>query len=711
MQMGFVPNVEIDQQILEKYGRNLTELAKNGKLDPVIGKESEIRILSRVLSRRLKNNPVLVGEPGTGKTVITEGLAIQIIKGEVPESLKNKEIYELDMGSLIAGTKFQGEFEERIKAVMNFVAKANGKIILFIDEIHTLIGAGRTQGALDAANIIKPMMARGEVSVIGATTPQEYKRYIEDDPAFERRMQKIIINEPSVTDTINILRGLKEKYENYHGVKITDSALIAAAELSSRYIQDRFLPDKAIDLMDEACSLIKTQIDSKPEELDDLDKKIKTLKVEKSALGKEKSLIVKERLIEIDQELALIEPKFNLLNKDWIKAKDLIESFKKYQQQIEKLNHEFSRAEDEGNLDLAGKIKYDLLPKAKAQLSKINTKTKTSNLINQLVNAETISLIVSKITGIPLKALVESERDKLVNLETSFKKYIKGQDHAINIISNVIRKSRVGINDPNKPIGSFIFMGPTGVGKTEVAKKLSKILFNSEDKLIRFDMSEYSEGHSISKLIGSPPGYVGFEEGGKLTELVRKNPYSVLLFDEIEKAHPEIFNIFLQILDDGMLTDSQGRKINFKNTIIIMTTNISAEEIPDSRPTQSQVIEYLETHFRLEFINRLDEIVVFNKLTLNDVAKITKNELNYLSKRMKLKNFDIRFDDLIIQKIVREGFNPIFGARPLKRYISKNIENVIVDQIISHKIKENIPYEIVLIEDLNQFLLRRVVLN
>ncbi|BDU67574.1 MAG: chaperone protein ClpB [Candidatus Tyloplasma litorale] len=692
----FTPNPSNDPKLLEKYGRNLTELALKGKLDPVIGKEQEIRRIIRVLSRRTKNNPILIGEPGIGKTAIVEGLAFRIVKNEVPDNIKEVEIYELEMGSLIAGAKFQGEFEERLKAIINKVKYSQGKIILFIDEIHTLVGTGRNQGSLDAANILKPALARGDFRLIGATTPKEYKEYIEKDAALERRMQKINLIEPSVEDTINILRGIKNRYENYHGVRIDDESLISAAQLSDRYIQDRFLPDKAIDLIDESCSLIRTQINSKPEILEDILKEIHNLKIEEAAISRQKTKQSKERLVEIKQRLAKIEPDAQKLNDKWNEEKSILTDYKNSQKKLQDLNVKLERTQLNGEYEKAAKIQYETLPNVKEQIKELEIKVKSINMIKEVVTKETIADVISRWTGIPTESLVKNDIDKLKNLKSSLKKYVKGQDEAIEIVSNAIRKSRIGINDPTKPIGSFIFMGPTGVGKTELAKSLAKILFNSEKELIRFDMSEYSEKQSIAKLIGSPPGYIGYEEGGRLTEAVRRKPYSVLLFDEIEKANYEIFNIFLQILDDGILTDSQGRVVNFKNTIIIMTSNIGSDKIIKGNVKNQELFNELYKIFKPEFLNRVDETVAFNKLSKNDVSLITKKELNDLSDRLKTQDYYFSFGEDAVLKISKEGFDEEFGARPIKRYISKNIENLIVDKILDSKIKKDVRYEIIL---------------
>lgn len=699
MNATFTPNPANDPKLLEKYGRNLTDLALKGKLDPVIGKEQEIRRIIRVLSRRIKNNPILIGEPGVGKTAIIEGLSFRIIKGEVPENLLDMEVYELDMGSLIAGAKYQGEFEERLKAVIDKIKESKGKIILFIDEIHTLVGAGRNQGALDAANILKPTLARGEFRMIGATTPKEYKEYIEKDAALERRMQKISLEESSIEETTNILRGIKERYENYHGVRIDDEALVAASQLSDRYVQDRFLPDKAIDLIDEACSLVRTQINSKPEELEDLLKQIQNLKIEESAISKQNNELSKERLKEIKNRLLEIEPEAKEFNLKWEKEKEILQLYKEKQENIQELNSKLEQAQIEGDYEEAGKIQYELLPSAEKELKDASEKITKIDLIKEVVSKETIADIISRWTGVPSDSLMENDKNKLKNLEEDLKKYVKGQDEAVELVSNAVRKSRVGINDPNKPIASFVFMGPTGVGKTELAKALAKIMFNSEKDLIRFDMTEYATKETVSKLIGSPPGYIGYEEGGRLTEAVRKKPYSVLLFDEVEKANPEVFNIFLQILDDGILTDSQGRTVNFKNTIIIMTSNLGSEKIMEGNSDYQDLFKELYKFFKPEFLNRVDDTITFNKLSKNDIAMITKKEMDKLISRLKDQEFYFSFGDEVVLKISKEGFDEQFGARPIKRFISKNIENLIVDKILDNEIEKGNHYQIIVEDD------------
>ncbi len=699
MNASFTPNPANDPKLLEKYGRNLTDLTLKGKLDPVIGKEQEIRRIIRVLSRRTKNNPILIGDPGVGKTAIVEGLAFRIVKGEVPENLLDTQVYELDMGSLIAGAKYQGEFEERLKAVIDKVKESKGKIILFIDEIHTLVGAGRNQGALDAANILKPTLARGDIRLIGATTPKEYKEYIEKDAALERRMQKISLEESSIEETTNILRGIKERYENFHGVRIDDEALVSASQLSDRYIQDRFLPDKAIDLVDEACSLIRTQINSKPEELEDLLKEVQNLEIEKLAISKHKNENSKARLSEIENRLNEVNPVVSELTEKWNKEKEILLNFKNKQKELQDLNANLEKAHIEGNYEEAGKLQYELIPNAQKEFEESKVKIESIDMIKEVVTKETIADIISRWTGVPSESLVEDEKDKLKDLEEELRKYVKGQDDAVELVSNAVRKSRVGINDPNKPIASFVFMGPTGVGKTELAKALARVMFNSEKELIRFDMTEYGTKESVSKLIGSPPGYVGYEEGGRLTEAVRRKPYSVLLFDEVEKANPEVFNIFLQMLDDGRLTDSQGRTVNFKNTIIIMTSNLGSEKIMEGNTDAQELFKELYKFFKPEFLNRVDDTVTFNKLSRNDISMITKKEMKILIKRLRKQEYFFEFGDEVTLKISKEGSDEQFGARPIKRYISKNIENLIVDKVLDGEIEKGKHYEIIVEDD------------
>ncbi len=682
-----------DPNILDKYGRNLTDMALKGKLDPIIGREEEIRRIIRVLSRRTKNNPVLIGEPGVGKTAIIEGLAFKIVKGDVPEILKDKEIYELNLSQLISGAKFQGEFEERINAIIKKIIESDGQIIVFIDEIHTLIGTGRNaDSSMDAANIFKPVLARGEFRLIGATTINEYKKYIEKDAALERRMQKINVSEPTVEDTISVLRGLKSRYEAYHGVRIHDSAITAAANLSNRYIQDRYLPDKAIDLIDEASALIRTELDSIPEDLEQNQKRLKQLQIEFKAIEKEKDLKSNERKKQIQLEIDELTPKIKKREDEWQKEKSNLDELQDLKSLKNNLEAELLSAE-QNNLDRAAEIKYSKLPNIEKQIEKTKNILKEYSLQEE-VNEDTIAQIVSKWTGVPVKNLVESERKKLNELEDNLKEHIKGQDNAVKLVADVVKKARVGINDPNKPIGTFMFLGPTGVGKTELTKTLAIQLFDTEKALLRFDMSEFSEKQSTAKLIGSPPGYVGYDEGGRLTDAVRRKPYSIILFDEIEKAHPDIFNLLLQIMDDGVLTDSKGIEVNFKNTIIIMTSNIASGLSPDNKDLDQEINKELLKTFKPEFINRIDEIILFNSLSPDAINEIVINELSFLEERLKEKDYWFEFTPLVVSKIVEEGYNPTFGARPIKRYISKKIENLISNEIIEGKVKSSSRYKI-----------------
>ena len=709
--LNLFQNPASDPNILKKYGRNLTDLALKGKLDPVIGREEEIRRIIRILSRRTKNNPVLIGEPGVGKTAIIEGLAFQIVKGEVPEILKDKEIYELNISQLISGAKFQGEFEERINAVIKKLEESDGSIIVFVDEIHTMIGTGRsTEGSLDAANIFKPLLARGEIRLIGATTISEYRKYIEKDSAFERRMQKIDVMEPTIVDTISILRGIKFKYENYHGVRIHDNAIISAANLSSRYIQDRYLPDKAIDLVDESCSLIRTQLESIPEELERNYKQLKQLQIEEKAIEKEKDLKSQQRLIKLKEEIKGLKPLIETEEKKWKNKLKIIHDFNDLKKRKDELETNLLQAENEGNLEIAARIKYSDLVKINEKLEKLQSRTDTIGALQE-VNEDTIANIVSKWTGVPVKNLVETERKRLNTLAKDLKVYIKGQDEAIELVTDVIKKARVGINDPNKPLGNFLFLGPTGVGKTELSKRLAKLLFNSEKALLRFDMSEFMEKQSVSKLIGSPPGYVGYDEGGRLTDSVRRKPYSIILFDEIEKAHPDVFNIFLQIMDDGVLTDAKGIEVNFKNTVIIMTSNIGSIEMLETKNklTEEKVMELLTKVFRPEFINRLDEIIPFNPLKPKAINDIVKNELNYLKIRLNDKDYWFAFDDVVIAKIVENGYDPVFGARPIKRYIARHLETLISNEIIKGSVKTSTQYKMAYEDE--HFIIRELKLN
>ena len=686
--------------VLKKYGQDLTDLARKNKLDPVIGRETEIRNAVRILSRKTKNNPVLIGEPGVGKTAIAEGLAMRIVKGDVPSNLKDRTLFSLDMGSLIAGAKYRGEFEGRLKAVLQEVKKSEGKIILFIDELHTIVGAGKTDGAMDAGNLLKPMLARGELHCIGATTLDEYREYIEKDAALERRFQPVMVNEPTVEDTISILRGLKERYEVFHGVKIHDSALIAAATLSNRYITDRFLPDKAIDLVDEACALIKTEMDSMPSELDDISRKIMQHEIEEAALKKETDKISQEHLAEVQKELAQYREKFNSMKAKWDNEKNSIGRLQKIREEIEAVGSQIELAERSYDLDKAAELKYGKLPQLKAQLSELEAQAENKTddtLLHDKVTEEEISRIVSRWTGIPVAKLVEGEREKLLGLEKILHQRVIGQDEAVTRVSEAILRSRAGIANPNKPIGSFLFLGPTGVGKTELAKALAQALFDDEKNMVRIDMSEYMEKFSVSRLIGAPPGYVGYEEGGQLTEAVRRKPYSVILLDEVEKAHPDVFNILLQVLDDGRITDSQGRTVDFKNAVIIMTSNLGSPIILDgigedgeiSDTARAQVDTLLKQHFRPEFLNRLDEIVYYKPLVKENIISIVDLMLDDLRRRLADKQLSLEVSDKAKEYIIDNGFDPAFGARPLKRYIQSNVETLIARKIISADISED----------------------
>ena len=686
-------NPEATYDTLNKYGEDLVEKARNQKLDPVIGRDEEIRNIIRILSRKTKNNPVLIGEPGVGKTAAIEGLAQRIVAEDVPEGLKDKKIFALDMGALVAGAKYRGEFEERLKAVLEEVKKSEGNIILFIDELHLIVGAGKTDGAMDASNMLKPMLARGELHCIGATTLDEYRQYIEKDAALERRFQPVMVDEPTVEDTISILRGLKERYEVFHGVKITDSALVAAATLSHRYITDRFLPDKAIDLVDEACALIKTELDSMPSELDEQRRKIMQLEIEESALKKETDNLSKERLEALQKELAELRDTFNTQKAQWDNEKHSVEKLQKLREQIEDVNKQIQKAKQNYDLEKAAQLQYGELPKLQQQLEieEKGVKESDRSLVHEAVTDDEIARIISRWTGIPVTRLTEGERAKLLTLEDQLHKRVVGQDEGVKRVTDAILRSKAGIKDPTKPIGSFLFLGPTGVGKTELAKTLAENLFDDEQNMVRIDMSEYMEKYSVSRLIGAPPGYVGYEEGGQLTEAVRRKPYSVVLFDEIEKAHPDVFNVLLQVLDDGRITDSQGRTVDFKNTILIMTSNIGSPYLLDGidengeiKPeAQSQVMDDLRGHFRPEFLNRLDEIIMFKPLTKSNIGKIVDLMVGELDKRLADQELSLELTDTAKDQVIENGYDPVYGARPLKRYLQKYVETLAARKILS----------------------------
>ena len=694
-------NPESTYDVLKKYGSDLVDLARQQKLDPVIGRDDEIRNVIRILSRKTKNNPVLIGEPGVGKTAIAEGLALRIVRGDVPEGLKECTIFSLDMGALVAGAKYRGEFEERLKAVLQEVKKSEGKIILFIDELHTIVGAGKTDGAMDAGNLLKPMLARGELHCIGATTLNEYRQYIEKDPALERRFQPVMVDEPTVEDTISILRGLKERYEVFHGVKIADSAIIAAATLSHRYISDRFLPDKAIDLIDEACALIKTEMESMPTELDEISHKIMQFEIEETALKKEKDEFSKKRLQDIQKEKADLTDKLNALKAKWESEKEAISKVQKLREEIESVNAEIEKAERNYELNRAAELKYGKLPGLQEQLKReeeiAEKQDNSDSLLRNKITEEEIAKIIARWTGIPVTKLMESERNKILNLDSIIHKRVIGQDEAVEKVTEAIIRSRAGIQDEKRPIGSFLFLGPTGVGKTELAKALAESLFDDEHNIVRIDMSEYMEKYSVSRLIGAPPGYVGYEEGGQLTETVRRKPYSVILFDEIEKAHPDVFNVLLQVLDDGRITDSQGRTVDFKNTIIILTSNLGSDYILEgindkgqiSEEAKKQVDLLLKQSFRPEFLNRLDEIVFYKPLQKEEITKILDLLIKDLEKRLEDKHLKLKLTDEAKRYLIDNGYDQVYGARPLKRFVQKKLETLIARSILSEQIKPN----------------------
>ena len=689
--MDMMQDYSKDPNVLEKFGRNIIEEVKKGKVDPVIGRDEEIREIIKILSRKTKNNPVLIGEPGVGKTAIIEGLATRIVKEDVPQGLKGKIIYELDMGALVAGAKFRGEFEDRLKAVLNKVKESEGKIIMFIDEIHLIVGAGKADGALDAGNMLKPMLARGELHCIGATTLNEYRNYIEKDAALERRFQKVKINEPTVEDTISILRGLKERFETFHGVKIQDNALVSAAVLSNRYITDRFLPDKAIDLIDEACASIRIQMDSMPTELDEISRKITQLEIERTVLVKEKDSLSKSRLEKIVEELDDLKKQELDLKTRWQKEKDEISHTKKLKEDLEKARFELETTFNQGNYARAGELQYSIIPKLEEQIQK--ERPSKDRILSEVVDENNVAEVISKWTHIPVAKLVKGDREKLLNLKETLQKRVIGQDEALQLVSDAIIRQRAGIKDQNKPIGSFLFLGPTGVGKTEVAKSLAEALFDSETHIVRIDMSEYMERHSVSRLIGAPPGYVGYDEGGQLTEAVRRNPYSIVLFDEIEKAHPEVLNILLQILDDGRITDSQGRTVDFKNTIIIMTSNLGSEYLLEETPDAMQKVDHiLHQTFKPEFLNRIDEIITFHPLHKEVQIKIVEKMLSDLQKRLEENEIHVQFSDRVKEYIIEQSFNYEFGARPIKRFIQKNIETFLAHSIIQSDLEPKKEY-------------------
>lgn len=677
----FNMNNEQEENVLEKYGRDITQYVKDGKVDPVIGRDEEIRSITRILSRKTKNNPVLIGEPGVGKTAIIEGLAQRIVKGDVPSSLKDKTIWELDMAALIAGAKYRGEFEERLKNVLNEVKKSEGNIIMFIDEIHMIVGAGKLDGAMDAGNMLKPMLARGEIHCIGATTLNEYRKYIEDDGALERRFQKVLVKEPTVSDTITILRGLKSRFEVHHGVSISDNALVAAATLSNRYITDRFLPDKAIDLIDEACATIRVQMDSVPENIDSLTRRIMKLQIEREAIKKDKDEISKQRVKELDEKIKGMKEEESKLRQDWEKEKNIQSEIKKTKKELEDARFKLEMAENNYDLESAARLRHGTIPELEKKLDSLK-QSNDNKILSDRVTEESIASVISRWTNIPISKLSQGEKEKVLNLEENMKKRVKGQDKALKLVSEAIIRSRSGIKDENRPIGSFMFLGPTGVGKTEVARTLAYELFDDEKHMIRIDMSEYMEAHSVARLIGAPPGYVGYDEGGQLTEAVRRNPYSIVLFDEIEKAHRDVLNILLQILDDGRITDGHGRTVDFKNTIIIMTSNIGSEYVLDGKVDESIINNELKNHFRPEFLNRIDEIIIFNALSKNVIYEILDKLVDDLNKKLKHQRISISLSDKAKQWIVDNGYDHNYGARPLKRFLSKNLETLLAKKLI-----------------------------
>lgn len=700
MQFNPMEDYNKDPDILKKFGRNIVDLVKEGKIDPVIGRDEEIRRIIKILSRKTKNNPVLIGEPGVGKTAIVEGLARRIVEKDVPLSLQNKIVYELDLAQLVAGAKFRGEFEERLKAVLNKIKESDGQVILFIDELHNIVGAGRADGAMDASNILKPMLARGELHCIGATTLNEYRLYIEKDSALERRFQKITVQEPTMEDTISILRGLKDRFEAHHGVHISDSAIIAATNLSARYITDRFLPDKAIDLIDEACASIRMEIDSMPVELDDVQRKLLQLEIEKSALSKETDALSKERLTKIKDEINTLKVTEENLKTRWEAEKTQLNVSKQKKEKLESLKNELTTAYNEGNYSKAAELQYSKIPAIEKEITELSQTNNENKLLTETVTDESIAEIVSRWTKIPVTRLVSGDREKLKSLQQNLAKRVLGQDHALELISDAILRHRAGIKDPKRPIGSFLFLGPTGVGKTEVARSLAENLFDSENHMIRIDMSEYMESHSVARLIGAPPGYIGYDQGGQLTEKVRRMPYAIILFDEIEKAHPEVFNILLQVLDDGRLTDGQGRVVDFKNTVIIMTSNLGSQYLlDDSKNSHDQIDKLIKQSFKPEFINRIDEIITFNPLGFKVQVDIARKMLNELESKLTNEQIYIKLGEDIQKHVIKNGFNEQYGARPLKRYIQREIETFIAKAIIQETVKPNIKYELKVLDD------------